>query len=438
MFAHTVAIPESHLPEAWDALWSAIPTTTAVFALYGPDAASEPYITKTANLRRRLKRLLSPDATTTKRLNLRGRVHQIAFTETCSDFETALLLYSATRRFFGERARKRLHLRSPALLRYTEKNAYPRLYVTHRVSLRGLEHTYGPFPSRVAAERYLEESLNLFLLRRCVDDLHPDPAFPGCIYSEMKMCLAPCFQGCSDERYAAEAGTVRDYFATRGASLLTALERDRNAASTALDFEKAAQIHSRLQKVKAIAQQAAPLVHPLAHLDAVIVQPATLTPEAEQVAIFRLRAGVLFGPAMYSVQGMLHPNEQSGSSSLFAHPPTLAPTPLLEVDVATAKASRNLLEDRLRDLLHTLDAEIPAGCPHVDCIADHLAIVARWYYRPAAKRTGEIFFSDVDGNFSLPKILRGISRVFRGAKDPEALAAGAPETIAISTPPLPG
>jgi excinuclease ABC subunit C len=45
----------------------------------------------------------------------------------------------------------------------------------------------------------MNDSLDFFKMRRCVDDLHPDPAFPGCIYSEMKMCLAPCFKGCSDE-----------------------------------------------------------------------------------------------------------------------------------------------------------------------------------------------------------------------------------------------
>src|SRR5476649_1650821 len=35
--------------------------------------------------------------------------------------------------------------------------------------------------------------------------------FPGCVYSEMKMCLAPSFKGCSDERYAEEAARVERY-----------------------------------------------------------------------------------------------------------------------------------------------------------------------------------------------------------------------------------
>ena len=58
----------------------------------------------------------------------------------------------------------------------------------------------------------MNHSLDFFKMRRCIDDLHPDPAFPGCIYSEMKMCLAPCFKGCTDSDYADEVKRVRVIF----------------------------------------------------------------------------------------------------------------------------------------------------------------------------------------------------------------------------------
>ncbi len=438
VFAHSISVPETEAAADWHALWSALPACAAVFSLCsaktGPDAGAEPYISKTANLRRRAQRLLSPDSTSSKRLNLAGRIGSIAYTQTGSELETSLLMYQATRHAFGERARKRLHLRAPVVLRMAWENAHPRVYVTQRISMRSREHIYGPFPSRVAAERFLEDSLNLFLLRRCTDDLHPDPNFPGCVYSEMKMCLAPCFKGCTVERYAAEAETVRAYFATRGASLLAALEAERNAASAALDFETAAQRHARIQKVQAIVQQAAPLVHPLSQLDAVILQPAarlvSAAENAGHVAVFLVCAGVISGPALYSVQGMIHPNEHSGSSSLFAHPTALAPTPLVGNESTPTKVARGVLEDRLREILESLQAQNDSIPPNSDGVADHLALLARWYYRPAAKRIGEIFFREANGSFPLPKILRGISRVVRGAKNPEELE---PTPIATTT-----
>ncbi len=93
----------------------------------------------------------------------------------------------------------------------TTENAYPRIYVTNKVTKSAFDDLFGPFPSRASAEKFSDEMLNLFELRRCHEDLNPDPAFPGCIYSEMKMCLAPCFKGCTDERYAKEAADVHAF-----------------------------------------------------------------------------------------------------------------------------------------------------------------------------------------------------------------------------------
>jgi hypothetical protein len=45
---------------------------------------------------------------------------------------------------------------------------------------------------------------------------------------------------------------------------------------------------------------------------------------------------------------------------------------------------------------------------------EHLALLKRWYHR--GTRIGEIFFADVKGELPMRRIVRGISRVFRGEK----------------------
>jgi excinuclease ABC subunit C len=463
----SLPIPANDL-EAW---LRDLPARPAVFALFGPEAsegspALEPYISKTANLRRRMHRLLAPSFAGGKRLHLGGTAVRLDYSEVGSEFATSLLMLRAVRRYCGERVRKHLHLRSPALLRLAWENRYPRVYVTHRVTQRALATTYGPFPSRTAAERFLDDSLNFFELRRCTEELHPDPTFPGCVYSEMKMCLAPCFKGCSDERYAEEAEQVREYFASRGAWTISRLEQERNTASTALDFEKAARLHQQIQKMKAVTQQAAPLVHPLADLDAVIVQPAIaqavaaadgktekmsnrpLRTESTHVAIYLVRGGRILGPGWYSVEGMRHPNERAGSTSLFAHPTLLEPTPL-EASPATqvadtgaqsaaTKVARGQLELRLQVILEDLESQARSERTSPEEISEHLSLLTRWYYRPVHRRTGEIFFRDEkrgpdsaeEQSFPMSRILRGISRVFCRQKD---ISAG-PENAVESQP----
>jgi excinuclease UvrABC nuclease subunit len=336
-----------------------------------------------------------------------------------------------------------MHLRHPAFVRFLGSNPYPRVTVTHRPSLREADWAYGPFPSRAAAERFSEEALKLFLLRRCTFELAPDPSYPGCVYSEMKMCLAPCFKGCTDERYAEESVAVERFLATRGESRLVTLRAERDQASTDLAFESAAALHAQVQRVEAVHGLAAELVRPLSHLHAVILQ-ASAAPD--EVAVFLFDGGRLRGPAAFSTLGMRIQNEQSGSTSLFAQPLALEAIPEqteirdqrtenTEQQVASGaaeahgetddlqapvapKLARGVLESRLEAALAALSA--PLTTPSSTIRQGHLALLKRWYYRPEAKRAGEIFFPDAENHWPIKAILRGIGRVAAKSLAPTA------------------
>src|SRR5579863_10076594 len=84
-------------PERDAEIFAAVPAAPAVFLLRGEDSHSQPYIGKTAHLRRRLQRLLGPVEERTKKLNLRDRVRTIEYTATGSDFESGFVLYTTLR-----------------------------------------------------------------------------------------------------------------------------------------------------------------------------------------------------------------------------------------------------------------------------------------------------------------------------------------------------
>lgn len=417
-----MAVPSQSLPfDPADpkAALAQLPQSPAVFALYGAEAHSEPYIGRTPNLRARLARLLQPSPKHPRRLQLASRVRSIVWQLTGSEFESLLLQFELLQRVYGTKCLERLHLKSPAFVRFLGSNSYPRITVTHRPSQREADWSYGPFQSRSAAERFADEALKLFLLRRCTDDLSPHPSHPGCVYSEMKMCLAPCYQGCSDERYGEEAAAVQSFLATRGDSRLVVLRTQRDQASANLEFESAAALHAQFQRVEAVRTLAAELVRPLSTLRAVILQ-ASANPD--EVAVFLFENGRLRGPVAFSTLGMRIQNEQSGSSSLFAQP--MAIEPVLEAPAAEAlpaeaaleasvaapvKIPRGVLETRMEAALAAL-AE-PSAPPSPTLRQGHLALLKRWYYRPEGRRTGEIFFPDPEGRWPVKAILRGVGRV---------------------------
>ena len=91
-------------------LFATVPASAAVFVLRGAEEGSEPYVSKTSNLRRRLQRLLGASDGQSRKLNLRDRVHWIEWTATGSDFEASFLLYKTLRREFPKTYDKRLRL----------------------------------------------------------------------------------------------------------------------------------------------------------------------------------------------------------------------------------------------------------------------------------------------------------------------------------------
>jgi excinuclease UvrABC nuclease subunit len=402
-----------------------LPTTSAVFALYGAEAHAEPYIGRTPNLRARLARLLQPSPRHPRRLQLAGRVRRIEWRLTGSEFESLLLQFELLQEVYGAKCLERMHLRAPAFVRFLGGNPYPRIVVTHRPSQREADWAYGPFQSRTAAERFAEEALKLFLLRRCTDDLNPDPSHPGCVYSEMKMCLAPCYRGCTDARYGEEAAAVEQFLSTRGESRLVTLRSEREQASANLEFESAATIHTQVQRVEAVRALAPELVRPLSQLRAVILQ---VSANPDEVAVFLFENGRLRGPAAFSTVGMRIQNEQPGPGSLVADsaaiepiqelaPSDAAPPPdaalpeaLPEAETAApAKLPRGLLEARMEAALASL-AE-PNQAPSPTIRQGHLALLKRWYYRPEARRAGDIFFPVAEGRWPVKALLRGVGRV---------------------------
>ena len=383
-------------PEADAQIFSRVAAAPAVFLLRGHDANSEPYVSKTANLRRRLQRLLSAPEEHTKRLNLRDRVRWIEYSLTGSDFESGFVLYQVLRAVFPKTYSNRLRFRFAPLVKLHLENEFPRASITTRLGrisgkpIVGKNVYYGPFASRVAAEKFMNDALDFFKMRRCVEELHPDPKFPGCVYSEMKMCLAPCFRGCTDDEYRTEVVRVEDFLDSRGESLKRQLAAERDDASAKMEFEAAAAIHARLDKLAPVLQQLPEFVHRIDQLHAVIVQKsAQKSRQPESVALFRVDAGALAGPLEFPISGAEHTKSQS-------------------------------MEARIQAALAISPAARPASAIER---MEHLAILKRWCYR--GTRTGEIFFADLRGELPMRRLVRGIGRVYKGE---------APEAATVATP----
>jgi len=209
----------------------------------------------------------------------------------------------------------------------------------------------------------------------------------------MKMCLAPCFKGCTDEEYATEVARVGQYLETGGQSLVREISAARDAASTALEFEQAATLHARLDKAKAAAAQLPDIARRLDQLNGLIVQRSAL---AEHVALFPLVAGRIAPAVQFNVAA---PTVAAGDATKLPQS--------MEARIAAALADAPALPERYSA------AEL----------MDHLALLRRWYFR--GSRVGEIFLTDEAGELPMRRVVRGVSRVYRGEREAPDLSESA-------------
>jgi excinuclease UvrABC nuclease subunit len=162
------------------------------------------------------------------------------------------------------------------------------------------------------------------------------------------------------------------------------IEEDREKASDQLDFERAAALHKKVEKLDEVLRGRPELTRRIQDLDAVILQR---TAEEQTIGVYPLRGGRLDEPFF-----------------------------LRFAEIASQPRSA---EQILRDYLERQPASASGD------IGEHLWMVARWYY--SNPREGEIFFREKDWPYR--RILRACSRLLA----PKTSAAEKPETQGPAT-----
>jgi excinuclease ABC subunit C len=364
-------IVDPHSPGAAEAV-AALPESRGVYLFTLPGYA--PHLGSTLNLRRRLTRLLFPSYTVPETGFARHfqKITSLSCWPAGSRLEASLLMYQITREHFPDDYLKRLRLRMPWFLVMDGYDAFPRVEIVNRLARR---HTkaYGPFFSRDVAQRYEEELLGLFQIRRCTETLTPTPEHPGCIYGEMNQCLRPCQCAVSKDEYADEVRRFEEFVATNGKTAAAVLMTARERASLELDFEQAAQLHKRLEKVS----------------DAAVSRDAVIAP-VDKFNGLALTRGVAEGECR--LWPMLGGYWQS---------------PLL-LQFSTMEPGARSLDQELREKV----SGALTGAPQVaGNRVEQLAVFSRWYY--SSWRDGHWFPFSKPEDLNYRRLVREISNLSR-------------------------
>jgi hypothetical protein len=183
---------------------------------------------------------------------------------------------------------------------------------------------------------------------------------------------------------------VNDFFDSGGRTLLVQIASEREAASERLDFETAAALHARHEKISTVRSQLPEIVRRIDQLRGVMVQPSI---EPECVTLFKIEHGCMAVPVTLNV----------ASRQI----------------VGNVKTSMSM-EARISEALATVPDPEPRSAQEW---MEHLSLLKRWYYR--ASKIGEVFVADKKGELPMRRIVRGVSRVYKGEKPQADLSESA-------------
>jgi hypothetical protein len=215
----------------------------------------------------------------------------------------------------------------------------------------------------------------------------------------MKMCMAPCFAGCTKAEYDADISALVAALDTAGSALLDPLERERESASETLDFERAASLHKRIEKIKTALRALPDVARRINNLDAVILQRGAVE---KSVVIFPLRGGLLADPINLNFADLSEPKSVEAALRQ-ALEPRLSP---IGESAEAARSDNHAIESPAQAPEITLRElyGLQAAPPELD---EHLSLVARWFY--SKPREGEILFREKDWPYR--RVLRACARL---------------------------
>ena len=120
---------------------------------------------------------------------------------------------------------------------------------------KGVDKKYfGPFVSSEAVKKSIKEIQKIFKVRNCSDNTFSNRTRP-CIEFQMKRCSAPCVQKINKVDYFEDITSAKSFLSSSDTKTIERLTKGIEKAVSKLEFEKAAEIRDRLNRLNLIKEE---------------------------------------------------------------------------------------------------------------------------------------------------------------------------------------
>ncbi|MFP4054106.1 MAG: hypothetical protein ACLFV7_09610 [Phycisphaerae bacterium] len=280
-----------------------------------------------ADMRARVRnRLRDPesDEVGARIADLLSITRRVYWTQSTSHFQTDLDYFELARTLWPKSFAELVSTKAPVFVSVDLQEDYPAFRRTRDV-VGHPGQLVGPFPTGKDADRFIQGLEDTFDLCRDLRHLSQAPHGQRCPYAQMGRCLCPCDGSVSAEEYSSVVQRAARFAAGERHQRRDELQAAMKAASAALEFEKAAAIKKRLQRLDEFDSPAYQHVAPIEQFEMLILQP---TGRINEARAFLFRAGripavaaVAFPPDLPQLTDLLAAMESIHPAAMPPEPP---------------------------------------------------------------------------------------------------------------------
>jgi excinuclease ABC subunit C len=264
---------------------------------------------------------------------------------------------------------------------------------------------FGPFVSAGAVNETITLLQKAFLLRSCSDNIFKNRTRP-CLQYQIKRCSAPCVNYINKDDYASLTRQAQDFISGKSRQIQEELLLEMQAASEAMDYERAGIIRDRIRSITQVQQQS--------QLSSVAVDDADLIALAREgedccIQIFSFRGGQNYGNKSYFPSNIKDHSNSEIISNFIAQFYQAQPVPKL-ILTSEQLEDNGLVEEALR--LNT-DYKVSIVCPRH---GKKLELVEN-----AVRNAKESLMRHISASMSQKAALQGVTELFALTEIPKRI-----------------
>ena len=235
-----------------EAFLKTVTTEPGVYRMFN-DQDEIIYIGKAKNLKKRLSSYFSLTQKHPKTLALVSHIVRIEVTITHTETEALILEHNFIKQ---HKPKYNVLLRDDKSYPYLflSDHKHPQLTLVRSQNKKRKGTYFGPYPSGGAVRESLHLMQKLFPIRQCEDSYYKNRSRP-CLQYQLKRCLGPCVNAMPEQEYTHQVELATAFLQGKSQGVIEQLVAEMEAASEALEFEKAATRRDQIQSLKRVQEQ---------------------------------------------------------------------------------------------------------------------------------------------------------------------------------------